>query len=298
MHEGYMAALDIVDKIIQLHGLDDKRPPLLHHYTSLDAALSIIQQRDIWLCHCEYLNDGSEISRAASLIKERIAYVQQHSINSRMQQQFYADVNTGFVSQSQLYEAFVFSMSEGKSGINGQDILSAWRAYGNHGRGVFISFESQHFIIFSKGAIGFRLSRVIYDDRLQEQIVDELLNEGYKLYCAMSDPKEAIKCMVAALMFLMPIMKHPDFGEEKEWRLIYLPKDEDPSASKRKFFVRDDIIVPYYSMQDTSGDKVSTTPPIAEIMVGPSTHQALNLRTMEFLRARAVVKGSSIPYRT
>jgi hypothetical protein len=94
------------------------------------------------------------------------------------------------------------------------------------------------------------------------------------------------------------MMKHPDFDEEKEWRLIYLPKDEDPSASKRKFFVRGDIIVPYYSMQDTSGAKVSATPAIAEIMVGPSTHQALNLRTMEFLRARAVVKGSRIPYRT
>jgi hypothetical protein len=36
----------------------------------------------------------------------------------------------------------------------------------------------------------------------------------------------------------MPILKHPDFAEEKEWRLIYLPKDEDPSASNRKFLVR------------------------------------------------------------
>jgi hypothetical protein len=129
MHEGYSAALGIVDKIIQSHGLDDKRPSFLHHYTSLDAALSIIQQRDIWLCHCEYLNDASEITRATSMIKERIAYVLS-SVNSRIEQQFYADVNAGFTSQSQFYEAFVFSMSEGKLGINGQDVLSAWRAYG------------------------------------------------------------------------------------------------------------------------------------------------------------------------
>jgi hypothetical protein len=45
MHQGYMTSLSIVDKITQKHGLDDKRPTLLHHYTSLDAALSIIQQR-------------------------------------------------------------------------------------------------------------------------------------------------------------------------------------------------------------------------------------------------------------
>src|ERR1700730_1967570 len=110
----------------------------------------------------------------------------------------------------------VFSMSEGKSGINGQDVLSAWRAYGKDGRGICLSFESQHFITFSKGKTGFRLSRVMYDQQLQAQIVDELLNEGYNLYCTMNDRKEAITCAVAALMFVMPMLKHPDFTEEKE----------------------------------------------------------------------------------
>jgi len=297
MHEGYIAALSIVDKIIQMHGLDDKRPSLLHHYTSLDAALSIIQQRDVWLCHCEYLNDASEVIRASSMIKERIDNVVR-TVNSRLEQQFYGDVSAGFASQSRLYEAFVFSMSEGKPGINGQDDLSAWRAYGKSGRGVCLSFESQHLITFSEGTIGFRLSRVLYDDQLQAQIVDELLNEGYRQYCKMNDRKEAIQCAVAALMFVMPILKHPNFVDEKEWRLIYLPKDEDPAASKRKFCVRDDLIIPYYSMRSASDDNASSTPPLAEIMVGPSTHQTLNLRSVEFLRARAVVKSSRIPYRS
>jgi hypothetical protein len=90
------------------------------------------------------------------MIKERIAYILS-SVNSRIEQQFYADVSAGFTSQSKFYEAFVFSMSEGKLGINGQDVLSAWRAYGKDGRGICLSFESQHFITFSKGAIGFDL---------------------------------------------------------------------------------------------------------------------------------------------
>ena len=128
--------------------------------------------------------------------------------------------------------------------------------------------------------------------------MDELLNEGYRQYCKMNDRKEAIQCAVAALMFVMPILKHPNFVDEKEWRLIYLPKDEDPAASKRKFCVRDDLIIPYYSMRSASDDNASSTPPLAEIMVGPSTHQTLNLRSVEFLRARAVVKSSRIPYRS
>ena len=213
MHEGYIAALSIVDKIIQMHGLDDKRPQLLHHYTSLDAALSIIQQRDVWLCHCEYLNDASEIVRASSMIKERVDNVGRVT-NSSIEQQFYADVSAGFASQSQLYEGFVFSMSEGKPGINGQDDLSAWRAYGKGGRGVCLSFESQHLIAFSKAATGFRLSRVLYNDQLQAQIVDELISEGYRQHCKMNNRKEAIQCVVAALTFVMPILKHPNFADE------------------------------------------------------------------------------------
>ena len=57
---GYATALTIIDAIIQAHGLDDKRPPLLHHYTSLDAALSMVRNREIRLSHCEYLNDSTE----------------------------------------------------------------------------------------------------------------------------------------------------------------------------------------------------------------------------------------------
>jgi hypothetical protein len=84
---------------------------------------------------------------------------------------------------------------EQQSGINGQDLLSSWRAYGSRDRGVCLSFESQHFITFSKGAIGFRLSRVIYDSRLQEKIVDELLHDGYKLNCTKNDQRKPLNAL-------------------------------------------------------------------------------------------------------
>jgi hypothetical protein len=303
MREGYIAALNIVDRIIQIHALHDKRPDLLHHYTSLDAAVKILQQHDIWLCHCEYLNDTSEIHNAVSLIKERFALRLKGTVNSRTENQFYTDVETNFHGQIKLYEAFVFSMSEGDTtkGINAQDVLSSWRAYGKDGRGVCLSFESQHFITVSKGErSGYRLSRIIYDEQEQIKIVDSILNEGYITYSKINDLKEAINSTVGALIFMMPILKHAAFAEEKEWRFIYLPEDEDPTASTRKFYVRGDLIIPYYSMWNKTGDKedkVCPTPPVAEIMVGPSTHQQLNLRSLEFLRARAATKASRIPYR-
>ena len=299
MREGYIAALNIVDQIIQMFALHDKRPNLLHHYTSLDTAVKILKERDLWLCHCEYLNDTSEIHNASALIKNRLALFLKNTAHSRTENQFFSEVDLGFDSQIKLYEAFVFSMSEGEiTNINAQDVLSSWRAYGKDGRGVCLSFESKDFITVSKGTrSGFRLSRVIYNEQQQIKLVDSILNQGYITYSRINDWKEAIKSAVAALIFMMPILKNPAFGEEKEWRFIYLPEDEDPTVSTRKFYVRGDLIIPYYSLWNPSEDKVCPTPPVAEIMIGPSSHQELNLRSLEFLRGRAATKASLIPYR-
>src|ERR1700719_3227908 len=72
MHEGYLASLQVIDTTMQAFGLDDNKPLILHHYTSLDAALNILKNREIWLFHSEHLNDSSEIGRSISLIKNRI----------------------------------------------------------------------------------------------------------------------------------------------------------------------------------------------------------------------------------
>jgi len=299
MREGYLAALEIVDIIIQRYALHDKRPNLLHHYTSVDAALKILTERDLWFCHCEYLNDTSEIHNSASLIRDRLALFVKGAVNSRAEHQFYTDIVSGLDAQIQLYEAFVFCMSEGdiNKGINSQDVLSSWRAYGKDGRGVCLTYESQHFLIVTRSLTGFRLSRVIYDEQIQIKIVDSIINEGYVKCSKANDRKEAVNGTVGALMFMMPAMKNAAFEEENEWRVIYLPEDEDPKTSRRKFYVRDGLIVPYYSLWYPDDDKICPTPQVAEIMVGPSTHQALNLRSLEFHRATAATKASRIPYR-
>src|ERR1700730_12725949 len=142
-----------------------------------------------------------------------------------------------------------FACLEGdiNKGINSQDVLSSWRAYGKDGRGVCLTYESQHFLIVTQSLTGFRLSRVIYDEQIQIQIVDSIINEGYIKSSRANDRKEAVNGTVGALMFMMPAMKNTAFEEEKEWRVIYLPEDENPKTSRRKFYVSDGLIIPYYS---------------------------------------------------
>jgi hypothetical protein len=313
MPAGYAAALGLIDHIIQVHGLDDKRPPLLHHYTSLDSAINIIQNKEIRLFHCEFLNDSTEINLAIILINETIARVINRAANQtyhRASEQFFKQVETQYYAKSSLYDAFVFCMSEGDTAnLQGQDELSSWRAYGRDGRGICLSYDSTQLALYANGGTGLRLSRVIYNPGLQQRILEEILDEGYKMYSSSNNPQDSVAATVAAFIFMMPVLKHKAFEEEREWRFIFLPENQDPSTSTMKFHVRNDLIVPYHTMQhaldppinphvDPSKPHINRTPQVSEIMIGPSGHQKLNGKSLEFLRGNAVLRFSAIPYRS
>jgi hypothetical protein len=93
----------------------------------------------------------------------------------------------------------------------------------------------------------------------------------------------------------VPTIKHPGFHEEFEWRLIYLPPDVDPKLSNRHFYTRaNQLVVPYFMM----GELGANVPKAIEILLGPSPNQALNARSFEFLRNRASLRLSQIPFRS
>jgi hypothetical protein len=310
---GYDTALTIIDSVIQAHGLDDKRPPLLHHYTSLNAALSMIQAREIRLSHCEYLNDSTEIRGAIALINKIVTQkvdAAQHQSYHRPSELFFRDVLSKFDNQSSLYEAFVFCLSAGDpNSLQGQDVLSAWRAYGRDGRGICLSYDSGQLALYAKGRNGLRLSQVIYDELLQERIVADILDRGWITFSQSNNQQDAVAGTVAALVFMMPVLKHKAFVEEHEWRFIFLPEDQDPMSSGIKFQQRGDLVIPYYTMEDAldppnqptrdpSKPRLNLTPHVTEIMVGPSGHQQLNLKSFDKVRGTATLRWSEIPYRS
>jgi hypothetical protein len=214
---GYTTALAIIDAVIQAHSLDDKRPPLLHHYTSLDAALSILQHRQIRLFHCEYLNDSTEIRGAISLINKIITTAIDSARNRsyhKPSEMFYGDVLSKFDTKSSLYEAFVFCLSAGDlASLRGQDVLSAWRAYGRDGRGVCLSYDSGQLATYAAGGSGLRLSQVIYNELVQERVITDILYRGYDAFNKTNNQQDTVAATVASLVFMMPVLKHKAFSE-------------------------------------------------------------------------------------
>jgi hypothetical protein len=80
------------------------------------------------------------------------------------------------------------------------------------------------------------------------------------------------------------MLKHPDFREEREWRVFALVTSND---SRMHYHVKGSVAIPHCVLDlETPSVKF----PITQIRVGPNTHQDLAVRGMTALSYNAGVK--------
>lgn len=167
---------------------------------------------------------------------------------------------------------------------------------------------------------GLRRNPVIYEPALQTALIDQILTQGSALY---PGTPTAVDATVGALIFAMPLIKHPGFAEEREWRLIYTPLEEAPPVLE--FHPRRDFLAPFVTLQhlwQVVRPKLAALPgfpvrppllnlpppavpplvPALSVMVGPSGHQPLNERAIQKViaqwRATLGLQKSATPYRS
>jgi hypothetical protein len=288
-------------------------PSELHHFTSLDVAVKIIDEDDVRLSHAEYSNDPNEMEEAKRIIAEQL--------NSRSADEpFFDQVPENYKQLSSKLDAYIFcTMSEP---LVPPDILSHWRAYGRDGRGICLKLDAKALSHLVYNTPRLRINPVIYDRETQRRFVDSILNKAREFH-QRGEPN-ADKAAVAALAFATPLMKAPGFMEEKEWRLMFTPP-EAGIAARLDFHSRRDFLAPYIKLKHVYDDlrpemmkipelaatvpqaELCPTPPpklvpIKKVMIGPSGHQSLNERA--FVKAirqagrEVEILGSQIPYRS
>ena len=97
-------------------------PPILYHYTTPAGLLGIIDKREIWASHTQYLNDQREFQHAVSIIEEEIASMKKTPQHDKHQDLL--DQMASVLKDSGSMNVCVCSFSEKG------DVLSQWRAYG------------------------------------------------------------------------------------------------------------------------------------------------------------------------
>jgi len=282
---------------------------LVYHYTSLDGLAGIIKSQKIWATHTSYLNDASELIYSRELIYSALDKLQEKNIAHNGDKKdlslraFIADIKELIdkLLPSKNFGIYVCSFSEQK------DLLSQWRAYSQNGIGFSVGFSLER-LIEGAGINPYDIGLCNYDEEDQLSKVEELVNKDFaksileaiddlKRNSSDSKLKELTEKFIDKFLNLSVQMKHPDFAEEQEWRLI--TEASPKNGLSIRFRSKSSMLIPYVEIPLPKQDSKLE---IDEIIIGPSNDHSLSRLSLDILLESCNVtchsiSNSTIPYR-
>jgi hypothetical protein len=289
-------------------------PEVLYHYTSAEGLIGILQSRSIWLTDLRYMNDSSELQYARTLVEARIENKRATDGLSTTQQEFLRRVQMTFDPFKHGSSVFAASFCEAGN------LLSQWRAYRGRGGGYAIGIDFFHTLRFlSRPSV---LRRVVYDKAAQERLLDTVIEQfliTIDTFSTDRPPEDiadflpiACQHFAAVIGEFLFALKHPDFIEEREWRLVHFAH-VDPRMNRGVVTPQvrsyEGNVIPYFIVEfkaavEASKDDTSGIPfPIAELVIGPTVGAQLNRQSVKTLLlsmnpdVEPRIKESEIPLR-
>jgi hypothetical protein len=281
--------------------LSKSPPEILYHYTSQDGLLGVVQSKTIWASKIQYLSDSQEFALALDLARH--ALERRRSADLSSSETELVTRMTADIERKERVNICVCSFSEEG------DLLSQWRAYCSPGPGFSLGFKSGTLRSLADRQ-NFFLAPCVYDWRIQDQIVEELIEETISAFSleesktnASGQESESIEkaswSFATKLATYAPLIKHLSFSKEKEWRLI----SHHISSSDAKFGYRGghSMIIPFFKFELVGSYGQFE---IAEVIVGPTPHVELATGAVaSLLNSHGVagewgVRPCTAPYRT
>jgi hypothetical protein len=274
----------------------------LFHYTGIGSLLGIAKSGKVWASHVYYLNDSKEIVHACDLLQNalepRMVFDQLLTAEDRAFGDQFQSWAKSFYNTH--YCLFVFSLSEKES------LLSQWRSYTPHGKGVSIGFSPQLLDELIQ-TNDLKIARCVYDPVEQRTLLyglfDKLLTTFRQERPTFNPSQTTVETRYfpflerfrGEVLQVLAIMKHLAFEEEQEWRLItpYFPSYVTPSIQFREGA---SLLVPYTELS-LSGSR----PIFEKVILGPTAHENLSMSALSmFLSNQGICNqavNSHIPYR-
>lgn len=173
------------------------------HYTSIEAAYSIITNNTLWATHINWLNDEDEMRLP---MEHFIKGVEDKFPNSNTNK-FVAD----FVLYSLQNPVGVISFSKSCN------VLSQWRSYGDDGHGVALGFPIDRILHCEpSNSATFTAMECIYED--YQAVIDKLLSEFGARIFEYEQTKNGD--FFPSILLTLCKLKHSAFEEEKEVRFV------------------------------------------------------------------------------
>lgn len=286
----------MIDDIIQRLYAETIRDTL-YHYTTLQGLLGIVDSGVLRASDIRYMNDSTELRHTLELLEQHIT----RRIMAGTDHPTLLNALLEWLSHRIVSGPMLFGASFRANG----NLLSQWRGYSVHGKGVSLGFEPR-WLERRANEQRFQMARCIYDSRQQEALVEEIVD-------AVEDDADQVaeghgstvdagifQRLEARLLRIAAVLKHPAFEEEQEWRLVSPVMDEclDCPVSFREGV---SMLVPWYPFRlaEASGEPF----PLDHVYLGPTANIDLSMNSLRlYLRKRGVgpkrdIDYCQIPYR-
>lgn len=269
----------------------------LYHYTGIGTLVGLAEKenRAFWASHVGYMNDSKEMLHACEEVMKYVAmpsFIFGDKEHSEFLNAFRRWLDQESASPPNL---FIFSLSEEQS------LLSQWRSYTPHGKGISIGFSTGLVRTIAKENNS-KLGKCVYTMPEQCNLIESLINELWILFNSAGTENESfVNCIHFFntqrnnILQVLALIKHEAFAEEQEWRLI----SNEQIDLKDVFFRPADgaaLLTPYIKLRLPSDN-----PLFDLIMLGPTPHGDLALNGLSmFLRNTGLsryVAACEIPYR-
>lgn len=273
----------------------------LYHYTGIGALLGIVQHKCVWASHAYYLNDSREILHACDVLKALVSErIQDHTSE---EQEFLAQLRLWLKTfEDNAYHVYIFSLSEERS------LLSQWRSYTPHGKGVSLGFSAATLNSMLREN-KFRIAKCRYAPEEHRELLEVLLEKLLttfnqkrgRLDLTQDNPSQKYFSFLEGyrgdFLQVLPVIKHSSFKEEAEWRVIspYYPNYSVPEIEYREGA---SMLLPYIHVEIKQDDD---GPLFDEVLLGPSGDINLSMSALSnFLSkagASARTESCGIPFR-
>lgn len=289
------------------------------HYTTADAAVSIIKNKCIWLRNSLLMNDYSEVQHGLRCLEH--AWRTDHGkrlrnlmdkLEAGMSERFAASFDSDRFEL--LHETYLLSISEHGDGVEDKyGRLSMWRAYGSTAS-VALVFHQNPFVQPSD-ALRAYTSPVFYGDPEDytvqfAQLVDGIEANFDFLIERGGGSEWFAQTLMRVFRYSVLSTKHPGFHEEKEWRVIYNPV-QNPSDN----ILKDDVSlngtpqriykIPFIDHPDQGFMGATLPEALKKVIIGPIASPYPTYQTLTDLLEQAHVPNvgeklicSQIPLRT
>jgi hypothetical protein len=254
------------------------------------------------------LNDGEEILYAQKVLKAVIKN-REKSERDELAIKFFNQFSNWLNAFSSTgFNIFIFSLSQE------QNLLSQWRSYTPHGKGISLGFSPEIINkIVSENKL--KMARCRYSSEDHNEMMNTLLDKmletfhqnSHDLTAINNPPGQEFHTFLEQFrgdnLQVFSIIKHPAFSEENEWRLIS-PYYAKYTVEEIKYREGASMLAPYIELTlDRWHDLKQHSHPVffQSVCLGISQHRTLSFNALQqFLSNQKVSHhtiNSNVPYR-